>query len=161
MSIRNLSLKLLLLLFLYQPANGQKLNSREHIILGTVYSYFIEEYATDQDFFDRVDRDIPAIKKANLNAVMVWPVTHWDPGTKQIRWTRGDYLIKKIEEGGLGLSLLLFKQQQCRHYFPIWKFDEFKSIKQDQLKQLNGQMDVDFMIPEVKLLLDEYMVKVL
>jgi len=163
-----LLLKFLLLLcfsepgmFFFQPASGQKLNVREDIILGTVYSYFNEEYSTDEDFFNRVDRDIPAIKQANLNAVMVWPVTQWDPSTKQIRWTRGDYLIEKVEEEGLDLSLLLFKQQQCRHYFPIWKFDEFNMIKQDQLKQLNGQMDVDFMIPEVKVILDDYMAKVL
>ena len=161
MNIRNLSLKLLVFLFFYQPANGQELNSRDNIILGTVYSYFNEEYATDEDFFNRVDRDIPAIRQANLNAVMVWPVTQWDPNTKQLSWTRGDYLIKRIEEEELDLSLLLFKQQQCRHYFPIWKFDEFKSIKQDQLKPLNGQMDVDFMIPEVKQVLDNYMAKVL
>lgn len=159
--IRGDLLKVLFLLFFFQPASGQSPNLPEDIILGTVYSYFNEEYSTDEDFFIRVDRDIPAVKQANLNAVMVWPVTQWDPLTKQLRWTRGDYLIEKIEEEGLDLSLLLFKQQQCRHYFPIWKFDEFKTIKQDQLKQLNGQMDVDFMIPEVKLILDDYLGKVL
>ncbi len=151
----------LLLFFVIQSAYGQNLIMPEEIILGTVYHYFNEEYPTDDEFFRKVDKDVPDIKNANLNAVLVWPITQWDTDTKQLRWKRGDYLIDKIEDEGLKLSLLLFKQQQCSHYFPIWKFDEFSQIKTDQLKPINGQFDVDFMIPEVKMILNEYIEEVL
>ncbi len=141
------------LLVFFQTGYGQNLKMPDNIILGTVYSYFNEEYPADGDFFKRVDRDIPEIRKANLNAVLVWPVTQWDTHTKQLRWTRGDYLMNKIEHEGLNVSVLLFKQQQRRHWFPVWKFDELDSIRESQKMQLNGQNNVDFQVPEVKKIL--------
>ncbi len=161
MNQKNRLINFLFLFLLFQSAIGQNLKMPEEIILGTVYSYFNEEYSTDDEFFKKVDKDIPEIKNANLNALLIWPITQWDTKTKQLRWVRGDYLMDKIEDEGLNVSLLLFKQQQCRHYFPIWKFDENPAIKLDQLKQRNGQMDVDFMIPEVKTMLYDYLKEVL
>jgi beta-galactosidase GanA len=161
MNQKNRIFYFLLLIFFYQSAVGQNLKMPKEIILGTVYSYFNEEYPTDNDFFKRVDRDIPDIKKANLNALLVWPVTQWDPHTKQLSWTRGDYLMNKIEHEGLNASILLFKQQQSRHWFPIWKFDVLDSIRESQKAQLNGQNNVDFQVPEVKNILVDYLEKVL
>jgi len=150
-------LPFILFFFLFQHVIGQSVKMPEEIILGTVYNYFHEEYPTDEDFFKAVDRDIPEIKNANLNAIMAWPVTQWDTKTKQLRWNRGDYLIDKIEDEGLNLSLLLFKQQQCSHYFPIWKFDEFSELKEEHKQAQGGSWDVDFRIPEVKTILHDNM----
>jgi beta-galactosidase len=140
---------------------GQNMDMPEKIILGTVYNFFHAEFPTDDEFYKTVDQDIPAISNANLNAVLVWPVTQWNPETKGLRWERGDYLVNKIEKEGLSLALILFKQQQCRHYFPIWKFDETENLKQAQMAQINGRWDVDFQIPQVKNILYDYIGEVL
>lgn len=66
------------------------------IIVGTVYNIFHEEYSTNQQFFNQVDKDISLMKSTNITHVMIFPMGQWDSETKQLIWKRTDYLIKKI-----------------------------------------------------------------
>jgi beta-galactosidase len=129
------------------------------LILGTVYNIFHEEYATDQQFFDQVDKDIASIKEANIDHVMIFPMSQWDPESKQFLWKRTDYLVKKIEIAGLKFIPVMLKEEQCRHYFPIWKFKEIDGMW-EQYNEKNGKKnnrdDIDFADPKVYPLVEEY-----
>jgi beta-galactosidase len=131
----------------------------ERIIVGTVYNVFHEEYSTDQQFFDQVDRDIASMKAANIDHVMIFPMSQWNPDTKQLLWTRTDYLVKKIETAGLKFIPLMLKEEQCSHYFPIWKFKEIKGLWENA-NQRNGNKNnrdnVDFADPSIYPLVEDY-----
>jgi beta-galactosidase len=94
------------------------------IAVGVVYNVFNEDYPTDQAFFDQVDRDIPAIAAAHFRYVMVFPLGQWDPATRALRWTRTDYLVRRIEASGLKFVPLLLKEEQCAYYLPMWRLRE-------------------------------------
>ena len=65
----------------------------DNIIVGTVYNIFHEEYSSDEDFFRQVDKDIALMKVSHIDHVMIFPMSQWDPETKQLLWKRTDYLI--------------------------------------------------------------------
>jgi beta-galactosidase len=131
----------------------------ERIIVGTVYNIFHEEYSTDQQFFDQVDKDIASMRAANIDHIMIFPMSQWDPETKRLLWTRTDYLIKKIETAGLKFIPLMFKEEQCSHFFPVWKFKEIKGMW-EHANQKNGNKNnrdnVDFADPNLYPLVDDY-----
>lgn len=129
------------------------------IIIGTAYNIFHEEFATDQEFFSQVDRDISLMKASHVNHVMVFPMSQWDPVTKQLLWTRTDYLIKKIEEARMKFVPLMLKEEQCSHFFPFWKFKEIKGMWEEyDLKNgnKNNRENVDFADPRVYPLVEDY-----
>ena len=129
------------------------------IIIGTVYNIFHEEFATDEEFFRQVDRDVALMKESNITHVMIFPMSEWGPETKQLRWTRTDYLVKKIEAAHLKFIPLMLKEEQCSHYFPIWKFKEIKGMWEEHNLDngnKNNRQDVDFADPRVYPLLEEY-----
>ncbi len=130
----------------------------DSILTGTVYNVFHSEYATDQEFFHAVDRDIPAIAAAHLKDVMIFPMSQWDPATRQLRWTRTDYLVRKIEENHLKFVPLLLKEEQCGSYFPIWKFRELGlwSASDVDNGNPNNRENVDFADPRVYPLVEDY-----
>ncbi|EDY80539.1 hypothetical protein VDG1235_153 [Verrucomicrobiia bacterium DG1235] len=37
-------------------------------------------------------------------------------------------MVSKLEELELGLVPLMFKEEQGRHYIPIWKFQEIEGL---------------------------------
>ena len=129
------------------------------IPVGVVYNIFHEEYATDADFFRAVDRDLPAIAAAHFDHVFIFPMSEWDPATRQLRWERTDYLVHKLEELHLKFVPLMFKEEQCSHYFPIWKFKELGLW--DERNQNNGnpnnRENVDFADPKIFPLLVGYL----
>ncbi len=130
------------------------------MIWGTVYNIFHEEYSTDQEFFQQVDKDISAIKAANLNQIMIFPMSQWDSETKELRWVRTDFLIKKIEQEGLQFVPILLKEEQCSYYFPIWKFREIPGFWEKYNLNNDGRNNrdnVDFADPRVYPLLESYM----
>lgn len=129
------------------------------IIVGTVYNIFHEEYPTDQDFFKEVDRDIALMKASNITHVMIFPMSRWNTVTKQLLWKRTNYLIKKIEDRHMKFVPLLLKEEQCSHYFPIWKFKDIPGMwKEYNLKNnnKNNREDVDFADPRVYPLVEDY-----
>lgn len=124
----------------------------DRVFAGTVYNVFHEEFATDADFCAQVDRDIPAIAAAGLTHVLVFPMNEWDPATRERRWTRTDYLIHKIETSGLKFIPILLKEEQCSHYFPIWKFRDTAdrwSVHHRRNGSRNNRENVDFADPRV------------
>ena len=129
------------------------------IIVGTVYNIFHEEFRTDQEFFDQVDKDIPLMKECHVTHVMIFPMSEWDPDTKQLRWTRTDYLVKKIEDANMQFVPLMLKEEQCSYYFPMWKFKEIPGMW-DEYNLNNGNKNnrenVDFADPRVYPVLEEY-----
>lgn len=133
-----------------------QLEMPDKIIFGTVYNLFHEEYNEDEDYRRAVHEDITAIKEANLNTVLIFPMSEWNTDTKELKWDRTDFLVEEIEDAGLDFVPTIFKQQQCSHYFPIWKFDEFPEIKAKHLNSGSGRFDVDFMEPEVYPILEDY-----
>jgi beta-galactosidase len=128
------------------------------VFAGTVYNVFHEEFATDADFFARVDRDISAIAATGITHLLVFPLGEWDPDTRTLKWTRTDYLVRAMQKNGLKLVPLLLKEEQCSHYFPIWKFDEFPDLKAKHLSGggKNNRENVDFADPRVFPVLMEY-----
>jgi beta-galactosidase GanA len=134
------------------------------IIWGTVYNIFHEEYLTDKDFFLQVDKDIAAMKKANLNHMMIFPMSQWDPEKKELKWERTDYLIKKIEQANLHFIPLMLKEEQCRHYIPIWKLKEIEGLwEKYNLKNSNknNRDNIDFADPKVFPLVESYFKEVI
>ena len=128
------------------------------IPVGVVYNIFHEEYATDADFFRAVDRDIPAIAAAHFDHVFIFPMSEWDSATRSLKWERTDYLVRKLEEQHLKFVPLLFKEEQCSHYFPIWKFRELGLWNEHDRNNgdPNNRENVDFADPRVFPLLAEY-----
>ena len=129
------------------------------IIIGTVYNIFHEEYPTDQGFFKEVDRDISLMKASDITHVMIFPMSQWNTDTKQLMWKRTDYLVKKIEDEHMKFVPLMLKEEQCSHYFPIWKFKEIPGMwKEYNLKNnnKNNREDVDFADPRVYPLVEDY-----
>ncbi len=129
------------------------------IFVGTVYSIFHEEFATDEEFFKQVDRDIALMKESNITHVMIFPMSQWDPDTKQLLWKRTDYLVKKIEDAQMKFVPLMLKEEQCSHYFPIWKFREIPGLWEEynlNNGNKNNRENVDFADPRVYPLVDEY-----
>jgi len=129
----------------------------DRIVFGAIYNLFHEQFITDKDFFNRVDRDILNMKNVNLNTVMVFPMNQWDKQTKKLLWTRTDYLVKKIEQHDLKLVPLMFKEEQGRHYLPIWKFKEIPGLwDQHNTGGLNSRENADHQKPEIRQLIEEY-----
>ena len=153
-------IRLILLLFLLLVSiQFSETQAPQKIIVGTVYNIYHEEYSTDQQFFEQVDKDIASIKAANIDHIMIFPMSQWDPETKQLLWKRTDYLIKKIEVAGLKFIPLMLKEEQCRHYFPIWKFQEINGMwnKANQKNEnKNNRDNVDFADPQIYPLVDDY-----
>lgn len=131
----------------------------DSIILGATYNIFHDEYATDEEFFRQVDRDVAAMVAANLDHVMIFPMSEWDPETRELRWVRTDHLVRRIEEAGLKFVPLLFKQEQCSHWFPIWKYRELPGLwERHNLRNgyPNNRENVDFADPRIFPLVEEY-----
>jgi len=152
-----MKLKILIILALF--SNGLIAQVMNKIIWGTVYNIFHEEYSTDEEFFLQVDKDVAAIKETNLDHIMIFPMNQWDPEKKELKWTRTDYLIKKIEQANLHFVPLMLKEEQCRHYIPIWKFKEIDSLwEKHNLKNnnKNNRDNVDFADPKVFPLVESY-----
>ena len=129
------------------------------IFVGTVYNIFHEEFATDEEFFKQVDRDIALMKESNITHVMIFPMSQWDPDTKQLLWKRTDYLVKKIEDAQMKFVPLMLKEEQCSHYFPIWKFKEIPGLWEEynlNNGNKNNRENVDFADPRVYPLVEEY-----
>jgi beta-galactosidase len=152
-----MKLKILVIVAFFSSILLGQVNNK--IVLGTVYNIFHEEYSTDQEFFNQVDKDIASMKGANIDHVMIFPMSQWDPESKQLLWKRTDYLVKKIEDAGLKFIPLMLKEEQCRHYFPIWEFKEIDGMW-EQYHQRNGKRnnrdDIDFADPKVYPLVEEY-----
>lgn len=138
------------LLFLF--TTSLKAQSTETIIVGTVYNIFHDEFETDEAFYEQTDRDIANMKAAHINHVLIFPMSQWDPETKQLLWKRTDYLIKKIEDMNMKFVPLMLKQEQNSHYFPIWKFQEIEGLW-DEYHSTNGNKNtrenVDFADPRI------------
>ena len=132
--------------------------SLDRLVIGVVYNIFHEEYADDAEFFAQVDHDIPAIKAAGFNHVLLFPMNEWDPATRQRLWKRTDYVVKRIEEAGLKFVPLMLKEEQCAHYFPIWKFRELPErwdLHHRRDGGRNNRENVDFADPRVFPLLED------
>lgn len=129
------------------------------IVVGTVYNIFHSEYETDDAFFAQVDRDLPDIKAANIRQIMVFPMSQWNPETGELDFKRTDYLIRRIEELDLKFVPVMLKEEQCSHYFPIWKhreLDEIWAAHHSTSGNRNTRENVDFAHPEVFPLLEQY-----
>lgn len=138
------------------PAFAQK---PDNIIAGTVYNIFHEEYPTDRDFFEQADKDIALMKKSNITDVMIFPMSQWDTKTKSLRWTRTDYLVRKISEAGMKFIPIMLKEQQCSYYFPVWKMHDSEKLWESRNKNngnKNNREDIDFADPEIYPALEEY-----
>ena len=123
------------------PAD-QQVKVLPKMVIGTVYNYFEEEYPTDEAFFKQVDHDIALMKTCNINYVMINPMFQWDVDTKQRKWERTDYLIKKLEEANMKWIPEMFGQQTS-DYFPSWKFREEGTERSSM-----GRQDADFANPK-------------
>ncbi|MGA9118041.1 MAG: beta-galactosidase [Bacteroidota bacterium] len=137
---------------------------KERIIWGAVYNIFHEEYSTDQEFFQQVDKDVAAMKEANLDHIMVFPMSQWDPETQHLKWERTDYLIKAVEEAHLHFVPLMLKEEQCSHYFPIWKFKEIDGLWNThnlRNRSKNNRENVDFADPRIFPLVESYFKEVI
>lgn len=135
-----------------------ELNMPEDIVFGAIYNLFHEEFDSDEDFQTRIDRDIPNIAEANLNTVMVFPMNQWDRETKTLEWGRTDYLINQIDKQKLRFVPILFKEEQGRHYLPIWAFEEIPGLwEQHANGNLNSRENVDPQNPQVRAWLDRYL----
>ena len=129
------------------------------IVVGVVYNVFHEEYTTDQEFFKQVDHDVALMQSSNINHVMIFPMSQWDPKTKELSWKRTDYLIKKIEEAHMKFVPLMLKEEQASYYFPIWKFKEIKGMwREHNLDNgnKNNRDDIDFADKRVYPLVEKY-----
>jgi len=136
----------------------------EKIIVGTVYNIFHEEFETDQKFYDQVDRDISLMKESQIDHVLIFPMNQWDPNSKQLLWTRTDYLIKKIETSNMKFVPLMLKEEQCSHYLPIWKFNEIDGLWDEHNlnnNNKNNRENIDFADPKVYPLVEEYFKEVI
>ena len=139
------------------PAKGSATSAASSIkvfpgmVLGTVYNYFNEEYATDADFFKQVDRDVAMMKACNINYVMINPMFRWDVDKKERKWERTDYLIKKLEENNMKWVPEMYGQQGS-DFYPAWKFREDGASDRSNA----GAHDVDFASPKIYPLVDEY-----
>jgi beta-galactosidase len=134
------------------------------IIIGTVYDIFNEEFASDKEYFAQVDKDIALMKASNIEYVMIFPLGNWDPVTRHLKWERTDYLVKKIEDSHMKFIPLMLKEEQCSHYFPIWKFKKIKGMW-DEYNLNNGNKNnrenVDFADPRVYPMVEDYFKKVI
>ena len=71
--------------------------------------------------------------------------------TGELLWTRTDYMVRKLEELEMGLVPLMFKEEQGRHYIPIWKFQEIEELWEAHATgNQNSRENVDHQIPEVR-----------
>ena len=129
----------------------------DEILVGGIYNVFHEQFETDEAFFERVDRDFANMKAANINTVMLFPMSQWNKQTGELLWTRTDYMVKKLEELDLGLVPLMFKEEQGRHYIPIWKFQEIEGLwDAHNTGKQNSRENVDHQIPEARALIEDY-----
>jgi beta-galactosidase len=157
-------MKLKVLIILVILSNGLIAQVMNKIIWGTVYNIFHEEYSTDKEFFLQVDKDVAAMKEVNLNHIMIFPMSQWDPEKKELKWERTDYLIKKIEQANLHFVPLMLKEEQCRHYIPIWKLKEIEGLwEKHNLKNnnKNNRDNIDFADPKVFPLVESYFKEVI
>ncbi len=131
----------------------------DRIIIGAVYNVFHEEYSLDKDFFKEVDHDFNLMKASNINYVMIFPISQWNPSTKKLLWTRTDYMIKMIEALNMKFVPLMLKEEQCSHYFPIWKFKTIRGMWNEYNKDngnKNNSENVDFGDPKIFPLVENY-----
>ncbi len=131
----------------------------DRIIIGAVYNVFHEEYSLDKDFFKEVDHDFNLMKASNINYVMIFPISQWNPSTKKLLWTRTDYMIKMIEVLNMKFVPLMLKEEQCSHYFPIWKFKTIRGMWNEYNKDngnKNNSENVDFGDPKIFPLVKNY-----
>ena len=152
---------LVIFVFLSTGLFGQVTNK---IIWGTVYNIFHEEYSTDQEFFQQVDKDIASMKEAYIYYIMIFPMSQWDTEKKELKWERTDYLIKKIEQANMHFVPLMLKEEQCSHYFPIWKFKEIEGLWDEhnlKNKNKNNRENVDFANPKILPLVESYFKEVI
>ncbi len=99
------------------------------------------------------------MKASHITHVMIFPMSRWNTDTKQLRWKRTDYLVKKIENEDMKFVPLMLKEEQCSHYFPIWKFKEIPGMwKEYNIKNnsKNNRENVDFADPRVYPLVEAY-----
>ncbi|WP_404420682.1 beta-galactosidase [Nibricoccus sp. IMCC34717] len=135
----------------------------DSILVGTVYNVFHEEYPTDAEFAEQVNRDIPAMVAANIDHVLIFPMSQWDPATRKLRWERTDHLVRTIEKAGLKFVPLMLKEEQASHYFPIWKYDEIPTIGARHRSRSGGantRENVDFADPAVFPLVTEHFAEI-
>lgn len=131
----------------------------DSVFVGVVYNLFHEEFAVDGDFFAQVDKDIPQMAESGFTHVLIFPLGEWDEATRSLKWVRTDYLIRAIEASGLKFVPLMFKEEQCSHYFPIWAFDEVEGLKATHSSNRSGnnnRENVDFADPRVWPYLERY-----
>jgi beta-galactosidase GanA len=149
---------LLLCVFAGGPPRVHATQDSDTILVGVVYNLFHEEYADDESFFAQADADLAAIREAGFTHVLLFPVSEWDVSTRRLRWTRTDHLVRKIEELGLKFVPLMLKEEQCSHYFPIWKFDETGLWDEHHRRNggRNNRENVDFADPRVFPVLEDY-----
>jgi beta-galactosidase len=134
------------------------------IIIGTVYDIFNDEFTSDKEFCQQVDKDIALMKASNIQYVMIFPLGNWDPTTKHLKWERTDYLVKKIEGCQMKFIPLMLKEEQCSHYFPLWKFKEIKGMWDEynlNNNNKNNRENVDFADPRVYPLVENYFKQVI
>ena len=139
--------------------NGAFAQMPKSIIVGAVYNLFAEEFPTDRNYFEQVDKDMALMESCNINHVMIFPMGDWNPNTKQIDWTRTDYLVSKIGLAQMKFVPVLLKEEQCFEYFPIWKFREIPGMWDEYNKNdggKNNRDNVDFADPRVYPVLEEY-----
>jgi beta-galactosidase GanA len=106
-----------------------------------------------------VDQDLEAIHAANIRFLLVFPMSEWDRGTQSLKWTRTDYLVRKMEQLGIKFVPLMLKEEQCGHYFPSWMFEELQEIRSQHHvvgSNRNNREHVDFMHPQVFPVLEAY-----
>lgn len=128
----------------------------KEIVVGAIYNVFHEQFATDEAFFERVDRDFELMRESSINAVMLFPMSQWNRETGELLWTRTDYMVRKLEELEMGLVPLMFKEEQGRHYIPIWKFQEIEGLWEAHATgNQNSRENVDHQIPEVRALIED------
>lgn len=141
---------MLFLLFIHMQATAK--NDIKTVIVGTVYNIFHDEFETDQEFYTQIDQDFSNMKAANISHVLIFPMSQWNPDTKQLLWERTDYVIKKIENLSMKFVPLMLKEEQNSHYFPIWKFQEIQGVwnkHHDTNGNKNTRQNVDFANPNI------------
>ena len=127
----------------------------DKIIYGTVYNIFHDRFETDQDFYNELDKDLNAIKSAGFNTVMPFPFGQWDRQTKEMDWTRTDYLVNQIEEHQLNLMPIMLKSTH-RAYLPTWKWVEIDDAVREFPEVSRTSEDVKYMHPEVMRSIEYY-----
>ncbi|MCK5137115.1 MAG: beta-galactosidase [Bacteroidales bacterium] len=142
-------------LFLINICTSAQTKMPETIIYGTVYNVFHDRYASDDIYKSVVDKDIRAIKDANMNIIMPFPFGQWDVETKKQDWKRTDYLVDRIEKNKLMLFPIMLKSTH-RAYLPTWKWLEIEDGIREFPQVSTSTEDVKYMHPEIKKAIGNY-----